>query len=399
VPYYRSVFDERALNPDDIVDGRDLVKLPVLTRRIIRSNLEGMMARGFPAKERVELRTGGTLGQPLVFYTTRSDHTEFSFAATQRILSEIGFELGDRNVVLRIRWPYQSTGEGFWRTLINSFQRTMEFDVRKMPAKTMKPIVSKIADFQPKCIVGYPSAIEQLARFIGTEGKSKVRPKAVITDSEQMYDYQRDLFRRAFGCDTYDFYTSREQHLIASECTKHSGYHIAAENVVVEVVDDKGFPVPPGKEGRILITNLHNYAIPFIRYEIGDVGIYSDKMCPCGRGLPMLASLKGRMHDVIVTRSGKVIPGMYLAVRMFADFGVSQYQMVQETYEKVVVKVVLPPGYPERRIEELKSTILGEFSPVLGDELEIVVELVDDIPLSLAGKRRVVKSNLPFSSA
>ncbi len=394
VPYYRRLFKENNLNPQDIQNSQDLVKLPILTRPIIKSNFEEMLAPNFPVKERIKLCTGGTLGQPLTFYTTLSDHIDTSFALNQRIFSDIGFELGDKNVTLFIKWPYDSMKERLLQTTSIFFQRRLSFDVRKMPADTMLPIAGKIARFRPKFILGYPSAIEQLARCVLTEKKWEISPKGIITNSEQLYDYQRDLFRRAFSCDTYDFYCSREQHVIATECREHSGHHIAAESVVLEILNDKGNPVHPGEEGRIVITNLHNYAMPFIRYEIGDIGVYSDKTCRCGRGLPLLASIKGRMHDTIVTRSGRVIPGIYLAERVFANLDVNQYQIVQETYEKVVVKVVLPPGYPERRVGELNSSIIAEFSPVLGDEIEISIEVVDQIPLSPAGKRRIVKSYL-----
>ena len=246
VPDHRRLFKGSNLNPQDIQNSQDLVKLPILTRPIIKSNFEEMLAPNFPLTERVKLCTGGTLGQPLTFYTTLADHIDISFALNQRIFSDIGFELGDKNVTLFIKWPYESMKERFLQTTSRFFQRRLSFDVRKMPADTMLPIATKIARFQPKFLLGYPSAIEQLARFVVREKKWEINPKGIITNSEQLYDFQRDLFRQAFNCDTYDSYCSREQHVIATECRKHSGYHIAAESVVLEVLNNKGYPVLPG---------------------------------------------------------------------------------------------------------------------------------------------------------
>ncbi len=132
---------------------------------------------------------------------------------------------------------------------------------------------------------------------------------------------------------------------IAFQCCKHSSYHIAAENTIVEIVNDKDGPVEQGEKGRILVTNLNNYAMPFIRYDIGDVGVASEKSCSCGRGLPLLDSLEGRSVDVIVTKSRGKISGNYLyypADPNFAYWGIEKYQIIQEDYENILIKIV--PG-------------------------------------------------------
>ncbi|MBA7651378.1 hypothetical protein ES703_59197 [subsurface metagenome] len=135
--------------------------------------------------------------------------------------------------------------------------------------------------------------------------------------------------------------------------------------------------------------------MPFIRYDMGDVGISSDKACPCGRGLPLLAALNGRTSDVILTTSGKSIPGMVLLWGFLASLGVEQFQIVQETYQRVVVKLVLDREYPAEHLDKLTRKVISQYRPILGQDMDIAVELVDQIPLTRAGKRRVVISNLP----
>ena len=397
VPYYRRIFDERGLKPDDVKASHDLVKLPILTKQLIRRNFDEITASGFPARERVKLSTAGSTGEPLVFYSTRHCHINLSFAARQRGYSAVGFELGDKHARLSIRYGHEARNERFWNIPVEFFRRQLFIDVHKLSVETMPCLAGRIERFQPKFIRSAPEVIEELARFIKAQEKQTLRPQAIITGASQLYDYQRDLFREVFGCDTYDFYGAVEQHTIACECPQHSGYHIAAEHVVVEVVDEEGIPVPSGEEGRIVITNLYNYAMPFIRYEIGDLGVASDSTCPCGRGLPLLETVSGRAFDVILTRSKGPIPGVRLwrpIHALFANLGVEQFQIVQETYEKVVVKLVLGKESRERHAGKLEKGVIQEYESTLGEDMDISVEFVDHIPLTSAGKREIIVSKL-----
>ncbi len=157
-------------------------------------------------------------------------------------------------------------------------------------------------------------------------------------------------------------------------------------------------PVTAGKEGRILITNLHNYAMPFIRYDIDDLGVGSDAACPCGRGLPLLAAINGRTWDTILTRSKGRIPGMrlYQPFRSLAHLGVEQCQIVQETYGKVLIKLVLPgKEYKQEQMDKVNEKVTAEYKRILGEDMDILIELVDQIPRTPLGKRKIVISNFP----
>ena len=397
VPYYRRIFDESALKVSDIECVQDLVKLPVLTRRLIRDNFDDIAAPGFPSKEVIPNSTGGSSGEPLEFYSTRDDYYNWGYAASLRAHSWAGYELGDKLVVFRAIRPYRSKMERFMEIPRRFFSRTLIIGAKEMSSERLLLLARKLEDFQPAIIRGYPSAIYLLAQLIEREGKPRLRPRAIIVHSEQVYDYQRELFTKVFRCQTYSHYATWEIHPIASECSEHSGYHIAAENVIVEIVDDEGKPVPVGGEGRTLITNLHNYAMPFIRYDNGDVGALSDKACPCGRGLPLLAKLTGRATDFIRTKSGMVVPGLALHVPWysFPSLGIEQFQIVQETYGDVVLKLVAGREYPKERKDEIAREIIDIYRSRFGEDLDITIEFVDQIPTTKDGKRRVVISNLP----
>lgn len=394
VPYYRRIFEERGLKPSDITSSQALVKLPILNKQLVRKKFDHLRAPGFPAKDIVSASTGGSTGELLNFYTTKNESRNWGFAAAQRAYGWGGYKVGEKCLLLGLIPKKGSMVERHRRKLAINFERILLFSPAAMSAENLALLTKKLAQFQPSFIRGYPSAIYLLALFIEREGKPKLRPKAVITTAEAVYDYQRDLFGKVFGCETYSHYGAAEQHTIAGECPEHHGYHIAAENVIVEIVDDAGEPVPAGKEGRILITNLHSYVMPFIRYDIGDLGVISDKACPCGRGLPLLGRVSGRVSDVILTRSGERLPGIVLPWSFLASLGVDQFQIVQESYEKVVVKLVVGREYPQERTDELTRAIISQYRDILGEDMDIVVEFVDHIPITARGKRRVVISKL-----
>ena len=157
-------------------------------------------------------------------------------------------------------------------------------------------------------------------------------------------------------------------------------------------------PVPAGEEGRILITNLHNYAMPLIRYDIGDMGLSSDAACRCGRGLPLLAGISGRVADVIFTPDGKTIPGIALPFSVFNSPVVQQFQIVQEELEKVVVRIVTYNDNLPQQVDDVVTGIVAQFRTLFGNDMDISVELVDRISPTPSGKRRFIISNLPHVS-
>jgi phenylacetate-CoA ligase len=395
VAYYRRKFDEIGVNPLEIKNSEDIIKLPFLDKKDIRHNFKELTASGFLVKERVKLYTSGSTGQQLFFYTTKHQHNSLAFAERQRGYTAIGIELGDKCAHLGIA-NQQRSGPIIWQGFIDTLKRDKLFDVHDMIDDKMDNFAKSLSQYQPKLLRGFPSIVYELARFIRNNKQYRIKPEGIVTGGEQLFEYQRNYFREVFGCDTYDFYGAEEQHTIAFECPAHDGYHLVAENVIVEVIDDNGKLVSPGEEGEIAITNLQNYAMPMIRYRIGDIGALTDKLCPCGRGLPLLVSLSGRIYDLIVTKSKRVVPGQYLVQPLrglYASLNLAEFQIVQESPGKALIKVV--PGVENsRRKDDISSSIIAGYRHVLGDEIEISVELVGKIPRSPSGKLRKVISIL-----
>jgi phenylacetate-CoA ligase len=394
VPYYRRVFEQRALKPEDIVTSGDLVRLPILTRQLVRNNFSDLVARGFPRGELMPCLTGGSTDEPLRFYKTRDDYHGWDTAAGLRAHKWAGYQVGERLALFWGRHPRLSIADSIARTTKHFVQRVELFDALTMSDQRLPSFAKRLEGFDGGFIKGYPSAVYLMARYLEKEGKPAIRPRAIIMTGEELYDFQSELFSKVFGCETYSYYSTNEVNAIASECPEHSGYHISAENVIVEIVNDEDKPVPVGGEGRILVTSLHNYGMPFIRYKIGDVGVSSDKACLCGRGLPLLAAINGRTDDVIFTESGKSIPIVALNCDFLASLGVEQFRILQESYEKVVVKIVLAKESEHERVNKVARIIERHFNSELGGDIDVVIELVDQIAPTRIGKRRMFISNV-----
>lgn len=216
-----------------------------------------------------------------------------------------------------------------------------------------------------------------------------MRLKAIFTTSETLLPSQRRLIEKAFGCEVYDEYGCREAGPMACECAEHSAYHVQSENVVVEFVRNCE-QVAPGETGAILVTNLHNYAMPLIRYDIGDTGRPSDDACPCGRGLPLINSLEGRRYEYLLTGDGSI---MYLKDldMFFENLPVRMFQVVQNSRDRILIKIVRSYGYSEKDTEFIERNITWG-SP----KAKVEVELVDSIPLEKSAKRRYIVNKMPL---
>lgn len=373
VPYYRKIFRELKIHPDHIKSIEDLQKLPILTKKVIRENFKDLIATNFPRKNLVPWHTGGSTGQPLKFFHDRTSLIWVN-AAVLRSFHWAGYRRFDKLVNV---WGFPEKSLS-----IKPWQRNLTISTLGADNKRLKGYLELIKRFNPKGIRGYASSIYLLAR---SANDNEIKLRFVISTSEMLFDHYRKLIENRFGCNVYDNYSSREL-MIASECEEHRGYHIAAENVVLEFVRD-GEYVSAGELGEILITDLRRYGMPFIRYAIGDVGKPSSESCPCGRGLPLIKSIEGRVTDIICTPDGKFISSPALTL-LFNDLNIEQYRIEQRSANKLVIKIVRGPRY-----SETETRILSERIKKYVGDMKLEVEVVKEIALTGSGKFRVVFSN------
>ena len=388
VPYYHKIFKELDLKPQDIKNSDDLQKLPILTKEHIRNNLDDLTARNYSKQELIPSATGGSTGEPMRFFID-TEWGVWNMAAAYREWGWAGYNIGDKIAYL---WgaPQDLSHQAELKTKISDLMhRRIMLDAFNMTEKTLDEYVRILRKFKPKVINAYASAIYLMAQYIEKRGIDDMRPNAILTSCEMLFDYQRESIERAFGCEVFDYYSGRDTTLQAGECPEHSGYHLAIETGVVEFVKDDEH-VAPGELGEIVITDLSNYAMPFIRYEIGDLGVPSDETCPCGRRLPLMKSIEGRTTDILRRTDGGYIssPGLTVVIKDFEN--IRQIQIIQKTKDFVILKVVKGKKYTDEDAELLKAVM----KRYLGDGMNIEISFVESIPLTRSGKYRFTISEV-----
>jgi len=388
VPYYNRKFTEVGLYPDDIKTLDDLVKLPILTKKDIREHRAELVAQNLPQDQIIPSATGGSTGEPLQFYTTEESGNRGSAAAHLAYLW-YGYEWGDKLAHL---WG-SPRDVSVMRSLPNKLHlrllRSVYLDAFDMSESNMAEFARKLSRLKPKIIIAYASAAYLFARYLKHHGVGSIKPETVVTQAEKLFPEQRQLIQGVFGCQVADFYGSREVSAMAAECPEQTGYHIMSPNVILEFIRDNQ-PISLGEMGKIVVTDLHNYAMPFIRYENGDLGMPSDEKCPCGRGMPLMKGVVGRVTDILVI-GDKFISSPSLTL-LFKDLPIKQYQLVQETETEITIKIVKGDEYCDKHTEQIRSLIQN----YLGSNINITIELVTAILSSESGKYRFIISRVPL---
>lgn len=391
VPYYRRVFRKRGLQENDIKDLEDLHKLPILKRNDVKNNFKDLISTDYPKKNIKRGNTGGSTGEPLVFYTN-CENRAWSTAARYLAFRWAGFELGDKYAQFHgssIDFPAYASLKGKLESLV---QRRLSFNAFRMSEADMEKFARKIAKSKPKFIYGNAVPVALLAKFIEERGIEGVQAKSVIIDSNKLFEHEVKTIERVFQCPVWWNYHNRENGTFASECSEHNGYHLFAQNFIFEFIRD-GDSIAAGETGNIVVTDLHNYAMPFIRYDVGDVGVYSEEACVCGRSLPLMTKLLGRRGDIVVTETGNfVVDPFYQFERFFEIANIRQYQIVQETRSRIQVKIVTGEGYSEKDTEAIRNLI--HF--IMGKSMEIDIKITKSIDPAKSGKRRTVIRKFPI---
>jgi len=395
VPYYHRIFKTLNMTPKDITTPDDFRKLPLLDKEEIKNNISCIVSSNYRTKDLIPNSTGGSTGVNLNFFSDGKNSGRVG-AIVLRNDNWAGLEIGDKKAVL---WgsPFDISLQGDLKNKINArLFRTLFLSSYHLSEENMFVYAKKLLRYKPKVIRGYPSPLCRFAKFLEENGIEGINPKSLISSAEVLHDYQRELIESVFQCRVFNRYGCREFSTIAQECSEHSGMHINAEHVYVECLNGHGEPAAPGERGELATTNLDNYGMPFIRYRIGDIGVLSDKKCNCGRGLPILEKIDGRVFDIVVGTNGRAVGGTFWTLLLrTAIKGIKQFQVVQESMSKIDIKVVPDESFEEGQISKLTNKI----REYLGEDMKINFQVVDIIPPTRSGKYRFVISKVAHSLA
>jgi len=392
VPYYANIMQACDLTPEDIRTIDDLQKLPLLTKAEVRENLYfDLIADNHHKPEMLKVATSGSTGEPLVVYAERRQ-LEMRWASTLRAAEWTGWRFGDRQARLWHQTLGMSRGQVFKERLDAWFMRRLFIPAYEMNDRNITELLDRLRKFRPVLIDGYAEIFNFLAHYARKHGVTGIEPKAIMTSAQIMPPQVRQIIEQEFKTHVFDKYGSREFSGIAYECSHHQGHHVMAESYIVEILRE-GRPARAGELGEVVITDLNNYAMPLVRYRIGDLAVAIDpnETCACGRGLPRIGRIEGRAQAIVFCANGTWLPGTFFA-HFFKeyDYAVRQYQVVQREQNAIELKIVPESGYSQ----SVEDEILQQLRRFMGANMGIGVEVVDHIPMLRTGKRTGVISYL-----
>ena len=389
VPFYHKMFKKINFKPEYVKSVNDLNKLPVLTKEKVNKNFNELYARNYPNEKFILSSTGGATAAPMKFYIDNKWEA-CNMAAANRSWSWAGYKLGDKMAYL---WsaPEDLRDSSYIDKIRHYLLKTINLDAFNLTEENMNKYIKILSRFKPKIINTYASAIFTFSEYIKKMGIDTINPKAILTTADMLYDYKRKSIEKAFNCEVFDYYSGRDTSLQAAECQEHFGYHLSIENAVVEFMKGNEHAAV-GETGNLIITDLCNYAMPFIRYEIGDLGTPSDEECPCGRKLPIMKSLKGRTYDYVLTSDGRQLSGLFFhSILVYNKIqGIKEFQIVQKTKNKIIVNIV--------KNEKEKTEDINRFISLIkknvGEKVEVELEYVTSIKRTSTGKLMHVISKI-----
>lgn len=392
VPYYRETWREAGVDPASIRGPEDLPRLPILEKDVVRNDPLRLIDETQDRRRLIVGHTSGTTGTPLSLYrNVAQSSTAFAYADA-RWHAVVGLRRrrnASISIGVHLVTAIERTRPPFW--VHNRRWNQLYMSSYHLSPRYLDTYVDAIRLFGAEYIEGYPSNVYAIARYIIDKKLEPIPMKACFTTAETLFGYHRQAVLEAFGCRTYDQYGSAELVVFGAEC-EHGSMHLSPEIGVVEVVDDDDRPLGPGQVGQLICTSLVNHTQPFIRYRIGDLGSLSKESCPCGSPLPLLGHIEGRVDAVLITRDGRRI-GRLDPVFKNAH-GIAEAQIVQNDYDKFVIRIVATEDYTEAH----GRMVINRLSKRVGGG-DIRIETVDRIERTSAGKFKAVICNLPDKEA
>jgi len=382
VAFYHRRFNAAKIKPEDIQSIEDMQGLPILAKKDVQRNFDSLVSRNVRMEMCKKETTSGTTGTPLTFI---AEKRASGIMSANKLRHQV--ENGSR--LFRDKYVLLLPARGFSRkrTYLGGFLARLGFLRRRLmdAQEPVEDVMEKLISFGPDVIDSLPSFFLLLAKEMEKRGEV-IHPRHIFGSGELLDTVSRRFINSAFNVDMLDVYGCTEAGNIAWECSEHAGYHTNIDLVVTEFVKDEEH-VTMGEAGKIILTPLWNYAMPLIRYEIGDVGRPSSERCPCGRGLPLMEVIEGRYEDFIVLPSGRMI-SPYVTSRYFENVeGIDEYRIIQQARSNFIIQLVLREGRNNDIFLRLEDT----FKKELGEDLTISIEAVDSIPKN--GKLRHVVSN------
>ncbi|HTK90846.1 MAG TPA: hypothetical protein VL948_11380 [Verrucomicrobiae bacterium] len=396
VPYYRDLFSAAGLDPGDVRTLEDLARIPLTTKQELRPAFpQRTTAENLPVARQRRMMTSGSTGVPLEFYWDRAalpimGGTEWfwlGWAGTAswhtRLLITSPAYFYDQLTPPR---PFHRLATG-----VVLGERTARLPANEATPARFRALVAEVGRRGPYYIRGYPGSLASLAAGLAADGAPlAAAPRVIGAFAETLTPANARHLEDVFGCPVVNYYSAWEVPQIAQTCPDNPGMLHVNERVIARVVGPDGRDVGTGEWGRLVVTDLANFVMPFINYTVGDAAI-SGGLCPCGRGLPTIARLEGRDTEIIETPDGRVIAAGALGQLLTFVVGIMPYVWEYQAVHAAPTSVRLLVVPTARFSEAFRATVERAVQDFLGPAMRVTVEPVSAIPLEPSGKRLIIR--------
>lgn len=391
VPYYREQWARRRA-AGDRASVEVLENWPVLSKEALRSNPHAFLADDCDPSSMFYEHTSGTTGKPLHIWLSKETVRQWFALFEARSRRWYGVNRNDRWAILggQLIAPVERERPPFW--VWNMGQNQLYLSAYHLASPNITAYLEAMKKHEVRYLLGYPSGLYRLAQEIIDHGLAAPQLAVVIGNAEPLLDHQRQAIAQAFGCPVRETYGMAEIAAAASDC-ELDRLHVWLEAGHIEILSDTADePVPDGEAGRLIATGLINADMPLIRYETGDRAALDVAGCACGRTLPVLKAIEGRVDDVVITRDGRHIGRLDPVFK--ADLPIREAQIIQEDWDLIRVLYVPTATYTERDGDLLAQRIRDR----TGEQMQIILEAVEAVPRTANGKFRAVISRVATGS-
>lgn len=390
VPFYHQKLRSMGIKPNDIKTLKDLNKLPIIKKEEIRNNLSEIVSRRFDKSSLRVLSTSGSTGLPLRIFISRE---EDDYRKAKHLTANIFCGQKPRDRYVTISSPSHFGEVPRLLRIMGIYDRTFVSVFDDIDTQ-----ISKIEEAMPNVLAGYSSSLLLLAREVQKRRNKGIKPRFILGGAELIDNLSRRFVEKVFTVPFYDQYAIVELDRIAWQCTAKSQYHIDADSIIVQFLDEDGEEVSAGERGEIVCTSLFNYAMPFIRYAVGDIGIASGDECQCGLKLPLMKMIEGRKDSLLVLPDGRLLsPRTFtIAMNMFESTkDIEQFRVLQRRRNLFEIRIRKRDDLvSEETMEKKLVTHLQKTFNLKENELTFEIRFVDNIPIDRTGKFSAVVSEL-----
>lgn len=388
-PFYARFYKSVGFTAGGLRSWDDFRQLPILTKKHIRANAADMVAMNVARDHLISRKTSGSTGVSVFFHIDEAGG-QWRRACAIRHNRWAGWDIGEPVAAVWGNAPTKMGPRGWLRNRL--LNRTRFLDTLHMKLEDMEFFAQDLVAHPATILFGHAHSLYVFALFLRSRPIKGIAPRGIVSTAMVLLEKERAVIESVFKAKVFNRYGCEEVSLIASECEFHTGLHVNLDLLVVEVLKD-GRPAMPGEVGEVVVTDLTNYGMPFIRYRVGDMAVPSDTKCPCGRGFPLLERVEGRTADYLVTPDGMLVSGISLTEN-FATLipGLEQMQIIQEATDFLRLRIVHGQGFNAESMRTIETLVRKRFGPTMRYESEFL----EAIPCEASGKFRFVISKVPL---